>query len=177
MTNWNRRLARNAVLFAVAAALLAASDALASEHELVLLPDPKMLGILVVLFGALIVPANALIFRPIFRVLDERNEKIAGTRERANKLSARADAVLRSYEQSVREVRQDAESERKRSLDSTRADAGARMAEARAAAEAEIMRAREGVAAALAEARATLRTEAQDLAQQVAARVLGRALQ
>ena len=43
-----------------------------------------------VLFAALIVPVNRLLFQPIFRVLDERDASIAGTRARAERLEHEA---------------------------------------------------------------------------------------
>ncbi|MFQ5417845.1 MAG: hypothetical protein ACE5FL_12460, partial [Myxococcota bacterium] len=81
---WNQRVAPTAAFFACA---VAAGNAAASEGQLVLLPDPQKLLILVAFFAALIYPVNALILKPIFRVLDERDEKIAGTRRRAERLA------------------------------------------------------------------------------------------
>jgi len=119
---------------------------------------------------------NALIFKPIFRVLDERDEKVAGSRRQADRLFAKADEVLERYEQSLREVRQDAESGRKQTLERARADAAAKTAEARSEAEREVVRSREEVAVAFSKARVTMQSQAQGLAAEVAARALGRAL-
>jgi F-type H+-transporting ATPase subunit b len=175
--NRDRRVARTASLIAFGAVfLLVASEATASEGDLVLLPDPRTLIILVVLFGLMVFPVNALIFKPIFRVLDERDEKIAGSRRHAERIFAQADEVLESYEQSLREVRQDAERGRKRTLERARADGAGRTAEARSETEREVARAREEVAVALSEARVTMRSQAQGLAAEVAARALGRAV-
>ena len=181
--NRDRRIARIAPLIALGVLLLLGADALASEGELVLFPHDEHgeiyfgdLIILVLIFTALVYPVNTLIFKPIFRVLDERKEKIAGTRRRADRLFAEAGAVLERYEQSVREVRQDAEQERKQTLVRARADGAAKTAEARGEAEREVARAREEVAAALDDARGTLRAQSEGLASEIAARVLGRAL-
>ena len=135
-----------------------------------------MLGALIVLFVILIFPVNALIFNPIFAVLDARDEKIAGTRARAEKIAAEAEEVLARYERSVREVREEAERERKERLASARGESAEQSAAARAEAEREIERAREQIGAGLAEARASLRAQAELLAREAAARVLGRAL-
>ena len=175
--NRDRRIARTASLIALGAlVLVAASEATASEGDLVLLPDPRTLIILVVLFGLMVLPVNALIFKPIFRVLDERDEKVAGSRRQADRLFAKADEVLERYEQSLREVRQDAESGRKQTLERARADAAAKTAEARSEAEREVVRSREEVAVAFSKARVTMQSQAQGLAAEVAARALGRAL-
>jgi len=174
--NRDRLIARTASLIAFGALFLLASEAFASEGDLVLLPDFRMLLILVALFGVMVFPTNALIFKPIFRVLDQREEKIAGARRHADRLFADADGVLARYEQSVRDVRRDAEQERKQTLERARADGGAKTAEARGEAEREVARAREEVAAGLDRARSTLRSQSEDLAREVAARALGRAL-
>lgn len=158
------------------AVLLAAAPALASEGNLVLIPTFEMLGALIALFAILIFPVHSLLFRPIFTVLDARTEKIAGTRARAEKISAEAEEVLARYESAVRDAREQAELERKERLVSARSESAEQSAAARAAAEREIERAREQLGAGLEEARASLRPQAELLAREAAARVLGRPL-
>lgn len=141
-----------------------------------LIPTLDMLGALIALFVILIFPVHKLLFRPIFRVLDARAEKIAGTRARAEKIAADADEVLARYEGSVREAREQAEGERKERLAAARSESAEQSAAARAEAEREVERAREQIGAGLAEARASLRPQVELLAREAAARVLGRAL-
>jgi F-type H+-transporting ATPase subunit b len=173
--NRDRRIARVAALIAFCALQLMAGQAVASGDQLEILPDEKIV-ILMVFFALLIYPMNALIFQPIFRVLDEREAKTAGTRREADALFADAEEVLERYQQSIREVRQEAEAERKQTLARARADGGSRTGEARAQAEGEVTRAREEVAAALEQARSDLRAQSQLLAREVAERALGRPL-
>jgi F-type H+-transporting ATPase subunit b len=162
---------------AIGAAILCAASAGASEGGLVLVPEWKTtLPALILLFALLIIPVNLLIFRPVFRVLDARADKLDGTRKRAAKLARNADESLSRYEQSVREVREDAERDRKQRLEGARRDHAARTASARAEAEREVVRARAEVATALAESRVSLRAQAEELAVEAAARVLGRVL-
>ena len=156
--------------------LLVAAPAFGSEGNLVLIPSLEMLGVLIALFVILIFPLHALLFRPIFAVLDARAEKIAGTRARAEKIAAEADEVLARYESSVRGAREEAERERKERLAAARGESAEQSAAARAEAEREIERAREQIDAGLAEARESLRPQAELLAREAAARVLGRAL-
>jgi F-type H+-transporting ATPase subunit b len=106
------------------------------------------LPLLIVVFLLLIFPVNHLIFRPIFRVLEARKDRIEGNRTRAAALSQQAEEVVARYERSLREVREDAEREM----------AGAR----------------EEVTAALEQARAGLRAQAEELANEAAGRILGR---
>ena len=174
--NRDRRIACTALLIAVSTSLLFASEAFASEGGLAIFPDPRMLVPLVVFFALLVLPVNALILKPIFRVLDAREEKITGTRQHADRLVAEADEVLQRYEQTVREVRQDAEQDRKQTLEQARAASAATTADVRNESKQEVARAREEVAAALDEARTELRVQSEGLAKEVAARALGRAL-
>jgi F0F1-type ATP synthase membrane subunit b/b' len=175
--NRDRRIARTAALIAVSTSPFFASEAFASEGGLAIFPDWfGMLPILVLLFAALVFPVNALILKPIFRVLDAREEEITGTRRRADRLASRADEVLQRYEQAVREARQDAEQDRKQTLEQARSDGAATTADARSESEREVGRARGEVAVALDEARAELRVRSEPLAKEVAAQVLGRVL-
>lgn len=160
----------------VAAATVLASTARAAEG-LVLEPDVKRtLPLLIVVFLLLIFPVNRLIFRPIFRVLDSRKDQIDGDRARAEMLSKQAEEVLARYERSVREVRQDAERDRRERLQTARSEMAQRTAEVRAGAERDFGRAREEITAALDQARASLRAQAEDLANEAAERILGRSI-
>lgn len=162
---------------ALAAGLLTSGVASAAEGGIVLWPDWfTMLPFMIALFAALIVPVNALLFRPLLRALDLRVERTLVTRERAEKLAASADEILARYEKSVSDVRIEAEQARRGELATARSETAARTAAARADAEREIERARGEVSAALADARAQLRAEAEPLAREAASRVLGRTL-
>ncbi len=163
-------------LVGLLAGVLLASPAWASEGDLVLVPDPRMLAALLILFVLLVPPVNALLLRPLLRVLDDRDSQIAGTRERADKVSVDADEILARYEQAVRDVRGEAESDRKQRLLASRRETVAQTATARSAAEQEMDRARQEIAASLAEAKQSLRPHAERLAREAAARVIGRTL-
>ncbi len=156
--------------------LLAAPPAWASEGSLVLVPDPRILVLLLLLFMLLVPPVNALLLRPVFRVLDDREDRIAGTRQRADKVSADADEILARYEQAVRDVRDEAERDRKQRLLAARSETATQTAAARAAADQDSDRARREIAEALANARQSLRPHAELLAREAAARVIGRSL-
>jgi F-type H+-transporting ATPase subunit b len=174
--NRDHRSTRTAPLLAAAATLLAAVSARAADGGLVLVPDPVMLPLLVVIFGALVYPVNQLILKPIFRVLDEREQKIAGTRRRAEKLAADAEEVLQRYQQAIDEARQEAERARKQALEEARNVGGAATSAARGEAEGQVGHARAEVAAALGDARSALRSQSQELAREIASRALGRTL-
>jgi F-type H+-transporting ATPase subunit b len=169
--HWNRLAA------AALAALLVAQDASAASDNLVLVPQlvDRMLP-LVALFCLLVIPVNLLIFKPLFRVLDERAERIDGARQRAERLEREADEVLERYERSVQEVREQAEAERRAHRERARAESQDDTGAVRAEADREIARARGALAQSLESTRAALRAEARELAREAAARVLGRAI-
>lgn len=158
------------------AALLAlpAAPALASEGGIVLIPQWPLLLPLLVLFGVLILPVQQLIFKPIFRVLDEREQRIAGARERAESVGREADAILARYESEVRQAREEIEARRRVGLEEVRKEHRERTAAARTAAESQLARTRDEIDAALDETRVALRGETEALARVAAERILGR---
>jgi len=157
-------------------ALFLAFPAWAAGGGLELMPDPKVLIPLLIFFVLLIAPANQLIFKPLFRVLDDREQKIDGTRTKAQRLEREADEVIQRYEGAVRETRESAEQTRRGRLEEARGELLATTSTARSEAEGEIERARNEIQASLESARAELRGQAEGLAKQAASQVLGRAL-
>lgn len=145
--------------------------------KLVLYPDPLTLVTLIVGFVILIAPINATIFRPLFRVLDERDAKIAGATRRAEGLVAQAAELTERYRGSIREAREAAEVARKQQLEAARSEYAVITGDARTESEDEIGRARQEIESSLAEARTALGRASQDLAKIAAERILGRSLQ
>lgn len=170
----HRKIRRSAIIAALGCAL-AAEPALASG-ELVLIPDPKLLLIMLVGFVVLIFPLNALLFKPIFAALDARSDRIQGARTRSGQLEKDADVVLGRYESAIRDARSKAETHRQAQLERAREEQAQLTAAARSEAETELERARSELGQSLESARATLRASAEDLAQSAAEQVLGRAL-
>lgn len=168
----HRALARS---FAGAAILFVASPALAASN-LVLIPELPLLIGLIVLFLIMVVPVNKLLLQPLLKVLDEREERIDGTRNKADSLEREASEILERYESEVRSVREDSEQQRRGVLDEARSQSSETTAAARTAAEQQIDEARSEVNAALEQARAGLQSQTQELAQQAASQVLGRAV-
>lgn len=158
------------------AALFWAHPARAAEHGLEIIPDPSMLLWLVIGFLVLIPLVSRLLLQPLLRVLDERESRIGGARERAGQVSGEADAIVSRYEAEVHEVRADAERARQSALRAARQEEAASVRAARGEAEQEIDVARGAIETALESARASLRTTAEDLAREAAQRVLGRPL-
>jgi F-type H+-transporting ATPase subunit b len=177
-TSWRRAILMRATAATalVLASLLLSVPARAAGGGIEIMPDPGKLLPLVALFVLMIVPVNRLIIRPLLAVLDEREQRIAGSRARASEIAKRADQVLAGYEGSVARAREEAEVERRGTLDQARAAQTARVSREREEAERTLERARAEVGAALAQARTRLHADAQQLAEQAAERLLGRSL-
>lgn len=161
--------------------LVVATSAFAEEghgggHDLVLFPKPAELIPLIILFLLLIPLLDRLLFQPIFRILDARDERIAGARKRAAKLELDAAAVMERYRSAVATVRGEADEARKATLDEARRAHGERVARERNEAERRMEAAKREIDAALESARGSLRGEVEVLAREAASRILGRAV-
>lgn len=172
--NRHRSLSATALLSATGALVLQASPAGAAEGGLSIFPDPVQLGILIAIFALLVLPVNALVVRPVLRTLEERAQRIEGARERAAELAKQADESLARHRAALLDARMRAERERRAALDAARSEQSRLTSEVRAASEREIERARGEIRGALAEARTSLRRDAEVLAREVVARILGR---
>ena len=157
------------------ASLLLALPAQASE-TLELTPDLIVTGVLFVAFLLLVVPLDRLIFRPLLKVMDEREERIDGARRRAERVQGQAQEALQRYEDAIREAHQEVAAERRRKLDVARVELQAVTQRARQDAEGELLRARDELEGSLADARDDLRGSANELANLAAERILGRSL-
>jgi F-type H+-transporting ATPase subunit b len=170
------RLAAGAVGSLASAAPAFAEEGHGGGHELVLFPEPAELVPLIVLFILLVPLLNHLLFKPVFRILDAREERIDGARKRAAKLEQDAAAVMERYRSAVATARAEAEEGRKATLDAARHAHAERVARERHEAEGRMEAAKREIDAALVGARASLRGEIEGLARDAASRILGRAV-
>lgn len=153
-----------------------AQAAWAAGSSLQLVPDPTLLVGLLVFFLLLVVPVNALLFRPLLQVLDERSDRIEGTRERASRLDAESLELRSRLDDALREARDSAERDRRERIEEARSDFQTRTGQARSEAEQRIEASRAELASSLGQARSQLSEQARELAQEAAACVLGRSL-
>lgn len=165
------------IAIAVVAAALNARDAMAAEGGLELLPDPPILGLLMLFFAALVPLVNRLLLRPMLRVLDARSERTDGARRRASRLEEQVRDAVARYEQSILEVRQSADGSRRDVLEEARRRAAEETLAARSDAEIELGRVRRELEALVGRTRTGLRSQAQELGREAASRVLGRAIE
>jgi F-type H+-transporting ATPase subunit b len=134
------------------------------------------LVVVLILFIVFVVVLNQILFKPIGKVLDERESLTEGAAAESRAASRQYQSRLNHYEETIRRARAEIyhklEQRRKVALE----ERGKSIEAARAQAEAEIARAREQVAAQAAEARTTLEQESRQIAEQISRTVLGRAV-
>jgi len=154
--------------------LLAPTAQAATTLELV--PDPIVTVVLLIAFIVIIFPLNHLIFRPLMQIMDEREERIDGTRARASEVEQQAADSLNRYREMLRAAHERAAEQRRVRIDEAREQLVVVTGQAREEAEAELARAREELSSSVDEAQESLRAAAGDLANLAAERILGRSL-
>lgn len=148
----------------------------AAEASFPLIPDFKIFGILVAVFFVLIVPLNKVLIQPILTALEEREKRIDGARQNAEGVAAKAEEILQRYEAEIQAARIRTDENHKSTLSVARSEMMQVTAEARRFAEDELERARTEVSRALVSARSELQGHASRLAEDAAAKILGRTL-
>ncbi len=139
-------------------------------------PELWLTAMNVVIFAALIYPTNRFLLQPLLKVLRARIEAVEGTAGRASEIREEALARRRELEERLALARAEAQSQRVRTLGETETEAKSLTDAARAAASASIAEVRETLAGELESARSELESEARTLAEEAAAKILGRAL-
>lgn len=118
---------------------------------------------------------NRLLFKPLFRVLDERRARTSDLRERAQGILDSYQSRFEDYQGKVKEEKQLgyqlAESVRSEAL----RERQQKIFQTRAASQALLEEAKKQIHQELASAQAQLRREAEEVARTITARVLGRA--
>lgn len=138
-----------------------------------MLPNLSVIFVIVAIV-LLAVVLDRVLFKPLVRVMRERESAVKSALELAESATARAQAATAEFDANVAAARADlykqmderrkaAESYRQDLVAQTRAEVGAQLAGAKAELEAQT-----------AQARATLEAEAEELGRDIASKVLGR---
>lgn len=136
-------------------------------------PDGSLVFVLI-LFLVFVFVLNRILFRPISRVLDERETLTEGAANEARAARRRYEARLAEYEATIRQARAESyrrlEQERAAALDERRR----LIEEAKQHANEEIGRAKQEIERQVATARAALESESRQIAERISRTVLGR---
>jgi F-type H+-transporting ATPase subunit b len=144
-----------------------------AENSIQLVPDGTLfLHIALILVMVFIL--NATLFKPINRILEEREKRTGGRSGQARDILRSVEEKTANYEHSLREAR----AEGYRLMEQVRAEAMQErqgvLSAMREEVERSIMEQKEAIAAQTEEARATLGTEAQRVAREIGERILHR---
>jgi F-type H+-transporting ATPase subunit b len=136
-------------------------------------PDGSLVFVLV-LFLIFVFVLNRILFRPIGRVLDERQTLTEGAANEARAARGRFEASLAEYEATIRQTRAESykrsEQERAVALDGRRR----LIEEAKQQADEEIGRAKAEIERQAGQARTLLESESRQIAERISRTVLGR---
>lgn len=127
-------------------------------------------------FLILLVILNFLLFKPILRVLDERERLVAESRELKGELGKVTEENLAEYNSKLLSAKQEAMSLRVEARNEGLGELRGRIQEAKTENLRELEEARKTLEAQVAESRETLREDAGTLASEAASRLLGRAI-
>lgn len=162
-------LLTSSCLFALALSAAGNANAVADD----LLTVDWTVGVQLVTFIVALWLLNKLVFRPLLRVRDRREELTAGTLKEAEEMTRRAEETIAEYERRIAEARAAATETRNELRQRGQAEAAGILASAREEAQAELERKRAVLEGELSGIRAGLRSEAESLAASIAERVLG----
>ena len=128
-------------------------------------------------FLVLIFILNLLLYKPITKIIDERNKKIEDSKSEVESLDEKAELKIADYEEKMRQARQEAMSQRNEVKDEGE-EAGKKIVEG---ARGEISTMIEGFKVTLASereaARNVLRDQSKKIAVEISEKVLGRGVQ
>jgi F-type H+-transporting ATPase subunit b len=137
------------------------------------LPNLSVIFVIVAVV-LLAVVLDRVLFKPLVRVMRERESAVKSAMELAESATARAQAATAEFDANVAAARADLYKqmdERRKVAESYRQDL---VAETRAEVEAQLAGAKAELEAQTAQARATLEAEAEELGKDIASKVLGR---
>jgi F-type H+-transporting ATPase subunit b len=127
-------------------------------------------------FVVLIVVLNIFLYKPIRRVLNERNQVIESAREKAASVDLLVQDKMAEYEARLREVKSEAAAIRSGCLKQAQAEEAQLLESAKSQAAASLGAIREKIALETAEARKILTGQAESLSGEICNKILGRSL-
>jgi F-type H+-transporting ATPase subunit b len=116
---------------------------------------------------------KSMLFKPLAKVLAERDALTKGAKETAEASLKAADEKAALYEKSIRDARSELYKEQEKMRKQWLDDQAAQVASAREASDARMKTAREEIAKDVAEARKTLADQASQLADKIATSIAG----
>jgi F0F1-type ATP synthase membrane subunit b/b' len=139
-------------------------------------PDWIVLAVNLAVLLALIYPTQRLLLAPLIRILEEREIRTAGASAEAGSLQDAAFRTQDELESRMKSARAEAQARRNSIMAQAAAEERAALEAARSEGSRNLETVRSSIATELDEARRSLEAEAQMLAREAAAKILGRPL-
>ena len=149
--------------------------ALASGEDNIIQPNITLVFVLI-LFLIFVFVLNQILFKPISKVLTERESLTEGAAAEARAAARQYQTRLANYEETIRQARAETYRRLEQSRKAALEDRQKLVDAARAQSESEISVAREQIAAEAVAARFELDQESGQIAQQISRTILGRAV-
>lgn len=144
-----------------------------AENSIQLVPDGTLILHIVIILVMVFV-LNATLFKPINRILEEREKRTRGRSGEAHDILNRVEEKLARYEQTLRSTRAEGYRLMEQEHAVAMQERQARLNAAREEINQSVAEQKEAVHAQAEEARATLKNEAQRIAAEIGARILNR---
>lgn len=146
------------------------------SSEINLFPDQTVF-VQLLIFLSVLVSLNLLVFKPLLKVLQLRRSKTEGDQKRIEEIQAKATAVMKEYEEKIKQARLEAfrvkeEIRREGEAETTRI-----IQEARQAGFAQLEKIKKEIEDSCKMAEKDLELQAEVLSRSIAEKVLGRSLQ
>jgi F-type H+-transporting ATPase subunit b len=138
--------------------------------------NPILIGLQVIPFLVVLVGLHFIIFKPMLRLLAEREKAIVQDRKDAEELEGQVQEKMTELEERLAQAKAAANADRRERREEIRQREEEILTEARNKAEVMVDKARAEIEAEAEAARRTLREESEGLAKDVASSVLGRAV-
>ncbi|MDW7645156.1 MAG: ATP synthase F0 subunit B [Desulfuromonadales bacterium] len=127
-------------------------------------------------FVVLMVALNFILYKPLRSMLQKRKETIDGSHQRAKDLAVQVEEKMAAYQEKLQEAKMTAGKEKATMKEEAVAKETEILSAARQSATATLESMKEKVAGEAEEARKALRSDAENLASDIAAKLLGRSL-
>lgn len=127
-------------------------------------------------FIVLLALLHFLLYRPLLRIMEERRQATEGGHQRARDLEDEIQSKMKAYREKLHQAKTSANEERAAMRAAATEEEARILGEAQKKSVQQIKGVRDEVSKQASKARESLRGEAEDLAKQVASKVLGRSL-
>lgn len=164
----------NLIIFLISIVfLITYTDAIAAED---ILKIDKIVIFQIVIFVAAIFILNSLLFKPLFQLVDKREQLTTGAIKEANELRQRIDQIIDEYNAKLDEARSQASEERNKIRNDANKAADEIIKKARGQAQTLLNQAKDKLESEKVEKERSIEPEIKSLARNVASRILEKEL-